>query len=61
MHDLADPIDAALSILGALPYQMRQRRRSTCTIITAFAFIRSGPSVDSPLAAPVACCIRMAM
>ena len=45
MHVLADAIDATLRFF-ALPFQMRQRRRSTSATITAFAFTRSGLSVD---------------
>ena len=60
MHDLADPLDAALSILRlAVPDAPAQR--STSATITAFACTRSGLSVDNPLAACVACCSRMAM
>jgi hypothetical protein len=40
---------------------MRQRRRSTSATIAAFAFTRPGLAVNNPLAACVACCIRMAM
>src|ERR1700736_3309173 len=45
----------------ALPFQIRQCRRSTSGTITAFACIRPGVSVDNPLAACFACCSRMAM
>jgi DDE superfamily endonuclease len=45
----------------ALPFQIRQRRRSTSGTITAFACIRAGVSVDNPLAACLACCNPMAM
>src|ERR1700726_3103371 len=47
--------------LLALPFQIRQCRRSTSGTITAFACIRPGVSVDNPLAACFACCNRMAM
>jgi hypothetical protein len=40
----------------ALPFQIRQCRRSTSDTITAFACIRPGVSVDNPLAA----CSRVA-
>src|ERR1700751_5387013 len=43
----------------ALPFQIRQCRRSTSGTITAFACIRPGVSVDNPLAAGFACCNRM--
>jgi hypothetical protein len=59
MHVLADAIDATLRFF-ALPFQMRQRRRSTSATITAFAFTRSGLSVHNPLAACAACRIRIA-
>ena len=45
----------------ALPFQMRQRRRSTSSTITIFACIRPGPSDGNPLATCVACWIRIAM
>ena len=45
----------------ALPFQIRQCRRSTSATIAAFACIRPGLSVDNPLAACFACCSRMAM
>ena len=45
----------------ALPFQMRQRRRSTSSTITAFAATRAGCSVDRALAICFRCCSRMAM
>ena len=39
----------------ALPFQIRQRSRSTCSIMNAFACIRPGSSVDNELAASFAC------
>src|SRR5580693_4712703 len=45
----------------ALPFQIRQCRRSTSATIAAFACIRPGVSVDNPLVACFACCSRMAM
>jgi hypothetical protein len=45
----------------ALPFQIRQCRRSTSATITTFACIRPGVSVDNPLAACFACCSRMAI
>ena len=45
----------------ALPFQIRQCRRSTSGTIAAFACIRPGVSADNPLAACFACCNRMAM
>jgi hypothetical protein len=45
----------------ALPFQMRQRRRSTSSTITDFACILPGSSVGNPLAVCFACCIRIAM
>jgi hypothetical protein len=57
MHDLADPLDAALGVLR-LPFQMRQCRRSTSATITAFAVTRS---VDKFAAASLMCCKRIAI
>jgi hypothetical protein len=45
----------------ALPFQMRQCRRSTSATITALAVIRSGLSVDKLAAASFVCCKRVAM
>src|SRR4051794_16356156 len=45
----------------ALPFQMRQRRRSTSATITALAFSRSGVSAGRMPAVFSACCSRMAM
>jgi hypothetical protein len=45
----------------ALPFQMPQRRRSTSSTITIFAYIRPGPSDGNPLATCVAYWIRIAM
>jgi hypothetical protein len=45
----------------ALPFQIRQCRRSTSATIAAFAWIRRGSSVDNPLATRFACWSRMAM
>jgi hypothetical protein len=60
MHDLADAIDATPSILRlavpAAPAQALDLRDDH-----RLAFTRSGPSVDKPLAACAAYCIRMAM
>jgi hypothetical protein len=44
-----------------LPFQMRQRRRSTSATITAFAVTRSGQSVDKFPAANFVCCKRIAI
>ena len=45
----------------ALPFQMRQRRRSTSSTITDFACILPGLSVGNPPAVCAACWIRIAM
>src|SRR5277367_753232 len=45
----------------ALPFQIRQCRRSTSATMAVLACIRPGASVDNPLAASLACCSRMAM
>jgi hypothetical protein len=45
----------------ALPFQMRQRRRSTSSTITDFARILPGLSVGNPPAVCAACWIRIAM
>src|SRR3954464_8068420 len=44
----------------ALPFQMRQRNRSTCVMIIAFAAPRAGSSSDSTPATCFRCCSRMA-
>ena len=45
----------------ALPFQIRQCRRSTSATITALAFSRSGVSAGRVPAVFSACCSRMAM
>src|SRR3954467_11455508 len=45
----------------ALPFQMRQRNRSTSVMIIAFAAPRAGSSSDSTPATCFRCCSRMAM
>src|ERR1700733_12744048 len=45
----------------ALPFQMRQRSRSTSPTIADFACILAASSVGKPLAVCVACGIRIAM
>ena len=45
----------------ALPFQMRQCKRSTSATITAFAVTRSGLSVANFDAASFVCCKRIAM
>jgi hypothetical protein len=45
----------------ALPFQIRQCRRSTSSTIVAFAVSRSGLSVDKLAAASFVCCKRIAM
>ena len=45
----------------ALPFQMRQRSRSTSATITVFACLRPGSSVDNPIAACFVCWSRMAI
>src|SRR6202034_874859 len=45
----------------ALPFQMRQCKRSTSATITAFAVARSGSSVDKFAAASLVCCKRIAI
>src|SRR4051812_27141327 len=44
----------------ALPFQMRQRKRSTSVMIIAFAAPRAGSSSDSTPATCFRCCSRMA-
>ena len=60
MHDRANTIDADLAFL-ALPFHIRQCRRSTSSTITAFAATRAGSSADSPPAVCSRCWSRMAM
>src|SRR3954467_2907938 len=45
----------------ALPFQMRQRNRSTSVMIIAFAASRAGSSCDSTPATCFRCCSRMAI
>ena len=45
----------------ALPFQIRQRRRSSSATITALAFSRSAVSADRVPAVFWACCSRIAM
>ena len=55
MHHLADPLNAARAFF-ALPFQIRQCRRSTSATITALAVTRSGVSVDKLAADNLVCC-----
>ena len=57
--DRADTIDADLGIL-ALPFQMRQCRRSTSSTITAFAATRAGSYAGRAPAMCFRCRSRMA-
>src|ERR1700733_5108216 len=45
----------------ALPFQIRQCRRSTSATIVAFAFTRSGSFIDKFAAASFVCCKRIAI
>jgi hypothetical protein len=60
MHDLADPLDAALGVLR-LAVPNAPVKRSTSPTIIVFAVTRSGLSVDKFAAATFVCCKRIAM